>query len=408
REKLLLSASISGDYADPMFTLARIELLHAHPDCLFHLIEGLKRQAGSFRRQAILAMNLALILTASMTAALLLGLSALLFKYWKLIDHRLREAWAKKYAFPPARIVGFLVVAALAFMRLGVAAYSCILIVLLWPLIGRREKSALGLLTVMIVAMSFSAPVTKALVPAVDEESVTTRLSRINVSGANQKLIDMIGSIDDRRFSAERDFALGTLNYRLGRYTEARDLLLASVSQRDDFAPAYLNLGNVYFMQSDFNRALAGYQNVIAIDSSSALAHFNVGQAYINKMLFAESSSALKRASEHGIERYREAHPAVMLRDESVYAEGFPTEELWSMAWRESRSLESSLVDRLMRPYLLVPMNVFGIMLVVSLITGSILSRRKNAAAAVFYCDNCGAATCPDCSDDETGLHLCA
>ena len=278
---------------------------------------------------------------------------------------------------------------------------------ILWPVIGRREKGAILAVTIFLCAVSILTPQLESLTAAVDEGSATRRLAMINESGTDSRLIRSIESIDDKRFSTEKDFALGTMKSRMGLYEEARDHLLASVQQRSDFAPAYLNLGNVYFRQGDFNRALAGYQSVIAIDSTNALAWFNIGQTYINKMLFAESSEALERAREFGIEEYNEANPATMLIEFDIYDCGFPTGELWSIAYREGGSGKSGILDGIFRPYLLFPLRWVWILLAAAVAAGIILARTVPHSWKVYFCSNCSLTTCPDCSDTETGITLC-
>ena len=112
----------------------------------------------------------------------------------------------------------------------------------------------------------------------------------------------------------------------------------------------------MYFRQGDYNRALAGYQNAVSIDSSSAVAWYNIGQAYIKKMLFAESSSALQMASDLGIEEYRKAHPGTRLLDLDIYDAGFPAQELWTVAAGEGRMRGSAIIDGIFRPWLLFPL----------------------------------------------------
>ncbi len=407
QEKLVLSGSLSGDYPDPMFTLARLELLHGHPDFLFHLLEGFKRLCGSFNRQSLLALNLSFHLVTAAIISLLLILIVLLLRYWQLLNHKIHEVYSRKYSFPPQKFVGVLIILAFAIMRLGVAAYMALLIISLWAFMSKKERTSVSLLVVFIGVASVMAPFSNILVPAIDEGSITRRLSMINTSGSGPVLIDSIRKIEDPQFEAEKEFALGTLMYRLGNYEKARDHLLASVSLRNNFAPAFLNLGNVYFMQADYNKALAGYQSVLAIDSTNAIAHFNIGQAYINKMLFAQSSLALKNASSHGIEQYRKDHPATSLRKLSVYEECFPPKTLWSVAEREARSRKNILFGEILVPWLLFPFRWLGYLLAASILTGMIISSRMPGTWRISKCDNCGRATCPVCSSNETGLLLC-
>ncbi|MBN2070667.1 MAG: hypothetical protein JW814_04335 [Candidatus Krumholzibacteriota bacterium] len=404
---LILSGSVSGSNPDPFFTLARVELLRGSPDFLFHLIEGFKHQAWSLRNQGLLALNLAIHLAASALIALALTLVIMIFKYWQFINHKTQEAYSKKYSFPPSKYIGILIIISLLVMRLGAAIYIAILISTLWMFMTRREKTAVTFLVIVTGIISVTAPLSNMAIPAIDRNSITGRLALLNESGGNQGLIDSIDKIEGARFEGAKEFALGTLMYRIGRYEEARTHLLASVSADGSFAPAYLNLGNVYFMQADYNKALAGYQNVLAIDSTNAVAHFNIGQAYINKMLFAESSRALKQASSHGIEKFRDYHPSTRLRDLSVYDQSFPNRYLWSMAKDEAALYDTPLIGELFRPWLLFPFRWLGYLLGGSIFLGIFISGRISGDWKVFRCANCSTATCPSCSNQDTGLSLC-
>jgi hypothetical protein len=407
RRKLMLAARMSGDYPDPLFALARIDLRAGRTDFIIHLIEGFDREVRSFNGQALLAANLVIMATAVSFTVLFLTLIFLLARHWPEYDHKIREIYGGRFAFPPARFIGPLLILGLLIARAGIALYSALMIVVLWPVIGRREKAAILTVTIFICAVSVLSPRLETLTAAVDEGSVTRRLAMINDSGADSRLIKSIGSIDDQRFRAERDFALGTMKSRMGLYEEARDHLLASVQERGDFAPAYLNLGNVYFRQGDFNRALAGYQNVVSIDSTSALAWFNIGQTYINKMLFAESSDALEKARELGIERYNEANPATALIELDIYDCGFPATELWRIAYREGGSGKSGILDGIFRPWLLFPLRWMWLLLAAAVTAGVILAKNVPGSWEVFFCTNCGLTTCSDCADTDTGITLC-
>ena len=407
RRKLFLAAGLSGDYPDPMFALARIDLRSGNTDFIIHLIEGYKRKVRSFYGQALLAANVAILSTAVAFAVLFLTLIFLLVRHWPEYDHKIREIYGGKYAFPPARFIGPLLILGLLIMRGGITLYSALVMAVIWPVISRREKAAVLPVTLFICAVSFLTPQLESLTSAIDEGSATRRLAMINESGADYRLIRSIESIEDSRFTADREFALGSMKSRMGLYDEARDHLLASVSERSDFAPAYLNLGNVYFRQGDFNRALAGYQSVIAIDSTSALAWFNIGQTYINKMLFAESSNALAKAREFGIEKYNAANPATALLEFDIYDRGFPAAELWSIAFREGASGKSGIFDGIFRPYLLFPLRWVWILLVAAVIAGTVLAKSIPRSWNVYPCNNCSLPTCPECSDSEMGITLC-
>lgn len=407
RRKLLIAADLSGDLPDPMFALARLELASGDPEGLFHLAEGAKRLVRGFYGQALIAANAAVLAIAVFATVLLASLIALLVRHWPRYDHLIGERWSKRFAFPPARMIGPLLILGLLVVRLGAALYSGLLLAVLWPMIGRREKAAILPLVVVLGLLSAAAPRIETYLPAVDEGSITRRLASLEDRGADPQLVESIGRIADGEFAPEREYAIGTLLYRLGRYEEAREHLLACVSMREDFAPAYLNLGNVYFRQGDFNRALSGYQNVLAIDSTSAVASYNIGQAYIHKMLFAESSEALRRARELGIEEYRRANPAARLLDLDIYDSGLSASRLWSIAEREGRGRGAAVLDGIFRPWLLVPLGRLWIVLAAGLAVGIAVSLGARGRLRVGDCDNCGHPVCPSCVEDEDGVALC-
>ncbi len=106
RRKLLLAARMSGDYSEPMFALARIDLRSGKTDFIIHLIEGYKRKVRGFYGQALLAANGVILLTTVSFAVLFLTLIFLLVRHWPEYDHKIREIYGGKFAFPPARFIG--------------------------------------------------------------------------------------------------------------------------------------------------------------------------------------------------------------------------------------------------------------------------------------------------------------
>ncbi len=405
--KLELAANLTGDYASPLFTLARIELLSASPDFLPYIIEGCRRVVASYPSQAVLAANAAAFLILTLVTALLALLVALLDKFWQLIDHKIVEAFEHRCAFPPAPWILAFVFASLLAMRLGAALYIAILFVALWAFMSGREKAAVLTFVVLLSAASYLAPRSNALAPAIDPSSVTSRLSLVNRRGGSTECVERIRAIEDRRLRSQRAFALGTMMYRCGRYADAQAHLLESVSFDHSFAPAYVNLGNVYFMQGDYDKAVAGYQSAAELDPTNAVAHYNIGQAYIKKMLFAQSGEWLERANTLGIEAFRAAHPTIGLRNPSVYEAGFETLALWSFASAEGSARGGVLMSEMLQPFLLFPFHRLWLLLAAALCAALIIAWQLPAAWNVERCENCGSAVCARCETEQSGILLC-
>lgn len=408
RERLILSSILSGDYPDPLFMLARIELMQAQPDFLFYLVEGFKRLTKSFYHQSLIAANATLLFVTGMLGALLIVLVVLAIRHWPLIDHWLRERYAQRFPAAPSGWISVIAVAALLAMRLGIAFYITILIVIIWSFVGRREKAAVLCITAIIAASSFFARYADTFIPAIDPGSITHRLSLVNERGTDDLLLGEIAGIDDPQFRAEKEFAIGTLLYRKRDYSGAKHYFLSSVSERRDFAPAYLALGNVYFMEEEYDKALAGYQNVVAIDSTNALAHYNIGQTYIKTMLFSKSSAALDRANKYGIDRHQETNLSSRILNIAVFESEFDNATLWSLAFREGQSYACNYLSDVLRPYLLYPFERLWIVLTIGIASAILIGAKFPRSWNVFRCDNCQSAACDICAETETGVRLCS
>ncbi len=407
RRKFLLARELSDDFALPSMALARMELRRADPDFIIYFFDAVSRQAGSFYKTALTILNLQVLLISVTGITLFLYLVVLLVKYSVKLNHKLSEMWGGKSTPESAKYFGVVLLAALVLLRPGLAVYALLLMTIAWIFANRKEKSALVILTLMIGLPSVFSAQTNFLLPAIDEQSVTRRLSLINESPANGRLIEFIEEIDSPLFEAEKNFALGTLMYRIGDLDAAREYLRLSVSARKDFAPAYINLGNVYFKLGDFDKALTGYRNASAIDSTNAVAQYNIGQTCIKKMHFSLASSALKKAGKFGIEDFKKANPALFITNPEVITSGFGILDLAEISARESRAGGTELLEGILRPWILVPFSWLWIFLALGMISGFAARRAVPGSWKVTLCDNCDNPICPECRSGEAGIELC-
>ncbi len=406
-EKLHLAAALSGDNAAPLFTLARVELLSGHPEGVMLFIEGLRRSFTGFPGAGIAALNWGALAALALAGALFTLLVSFLARYWGFIDHTIAENRSLRFRKLPAAWILPLAVLALAFLRLGLGIYIAALIVALWAFLGKRERILVFSLAAILSAASFASSLSNRFAPAADPGSAARCLSLVNERSVSSRRLVEIRAIDENRYRAERDYAVGTMMYRLGLHGEAREYLLEAVSADPGFAPAFVNLGNVYFMQGDYDKALAGYRSAVELDSTNAVVHYNIGQAYIKKMLFAQSGVWLERASTLGIEAYRAAHPALEMRSAVVYEQGFPPKDLWRIAAAEGSSRDRVILSEMLQPFFLVPFHRLWMLLAPALAAAFIVARRIPKDRRVERCDNCGLPSCSRCRETIHDITLC-
>ncbi|MDZ7860905.1 MAG: tetratricopeptide repeat protein [Candidatus Krumholzibacteriota bacterium] len=407
KEKLLLAQDLSSDYAAPSYALARISLKQADFNFIIYLLSGLKKQSSSFYKRNLVLINLIITLTAAVGITLLIYLILLLVKYSSKINHKITEIYAGRFTFPPAKYIGPVIIAGLLLTRPGLAAYAFLLIIAVWSFSSNKEKGILISLIVLISISSFFSEKINNFVPGIDEYSVTRRLSLINEKGADRETISLIEEIDSPEFSAERNFALGTLMYRRGNLQIAKRYLRQSIEEENDFVEAFINLGNIYFKEGDYDKALNGYRNAVSIDSTNSVAQYNIGQTCIKNMRFSLSSSALTKASEFGIERYKRENPASDFADNEILGCGFKKSHLRRIAAREAKNRKLLLIDEIFRNWILLPFSILWLLFPMSVLAAIFIKKALPEEWEVFNCDNCDKPVCPKCAGTELGINLC-
>ena len=74
---------------------------------------------------------------------------------------------------------------------------------------------------------------------------------------------------------------LGIALLAANRMDEAKAAFLVETALNPDFLEAHLNLGNIYFLNRSYERAIEEYSDVLSIDPKSEEGHFSLGQLYL-------------------------------------------------------------------------------------------------------------------------------
>jgi len=407
KDAFLLSASLDSSNPLPLLSLAAVEIKRGDSEFLPHFFSAIYRMFTSFNNEARLIANTYIYLVIFLLGTLTAMLVALMFKYHSFITHRLRENYRSKYSFPSEKYFVLILLVALLVMRLGLALYIALFVVLTLQFARKSEKALLLVLILLVGIMSAISPLTRIPIIAMDPTSSSYKFWNLNRSTNSDKMIEQLNSINDL-FVAEREFAHGTLLTRKREYEEATKHLLKAISLKRNFSQAYINLGNIYYMNGNYDRAMVGYMNAIEADSTNAIAYYNLGQTYIKKLLFAQASSTLKKANELGIEELKSRYHSIMGKDPDIFEAGFGEQELWRMAKLEASGKETTWADELFMPVLLIPLRYLWLILVASIIIALFVERSMKEKSNITECDNCDKDTCRSCSNNKLDITLCS
>lgn len=105
----------------------------------------------------------------------------------------------------------------------------------------------------------------------------------------------------------EESFLLASFEGRQGRYEKAQRLYQNALDQNPNSPMILNNLGNISFYLKDYDQAIDYYKEAIKLSPKLMSAHFNLSQAYREKLLFDEGDriySAANAMNPKIIERY--------------------------------------------------------------------------------------------------------
>lgn len=409
-EKSLRAAlSLAPYFSDAYFTLARLNAQRFHPDAVYYWVEGVAAQLKSFDGQRTLAINAVVGGTLVLLIASFIVWVALAVRYFPFIAHRISESARKKFNATGARIAaGLLLLAPFALLP-GYTSAAALILILTWPFMHRRERVLSFVMAGLFAGYTGMAPVLDRLSVTADPVSLTSLIARANESPADDALAHAIADapVKDPEIEDDRYTALGMLAMRAGNSETAAANFLRAISVNKNSAIAYVNLGNVYYQNGQYNKALEGYRKAEEVDSTDAVGQYNLAQAYIKTLLMGESSRALSRASKMGLDQAREAIAEPARARMAVYQKTYSSAQLWDIAAVEGKHHNPALLASMLKTVTGHSTRVSTCIMVAAMILAFAASRLLKSRKLAFQCANCGELTCEGCCNNELGSVIC-
>jgi tetratricopeptide (TPR) repeat protein len=394
-------------FPDAHFTLAAVYLRQLNPDALYYMVQGLVVTASVFEGQRLLAVNGIVTLLLVFILASSIAWIALAVRYLPFLAHRVAEALRTKFNAGASRTAAFFLLLSPIAVLPGFATCSAVVLLATWPFMQRRERVFSLAIAASFAALAWCAPILDRYSTVADPNSLVSMIAEANYSPADENLTRALSTVPAPGLEAERQTALGMLATRSGDTDNAAAHLLRAISIAPDRAIAYVNLGNVYYLNGQYTKALEGYRKAERADSTDAIGQYNLAQAYIKTLFMSESSRALSRASQYGIERFAEsiAQPARMRMP--IYPRPFSDRSLWRIAEIEGRAHNPGVFSGAIASATGQTPRVGFWIIVGAVVIVLVMSRAITRKHLAFQCSNCGELTCDGCCKDDRGSVIC-
>jgi tetratricopeptide (TPR) repeat protein len=407
KKRLQSSIALAPHFTDSYFTLARLEARRLSPDAIFWLVQGVVVTTRSFDAQSLFFANtgVAVMLIFLITSAIVW--LALVLRYFPFLAHRIAEWLSRRFNAARPRACAYLLLFAPFFLIPAYPIAIALVMIAVWPFMARRERVVAFMSAAMFATLAWFAPWIDRYSPIADPASLTSLIAQANESAADPTLAALIAATPSRGLESEKQTALGLLAMRAGQQEQAVGYFLSAVEKNPHNSMPYVNIGNVYYLNGEFDKALEGYRKAEQVNAGDAVGQYNQAQAYIKTLLMDESSQALKRASQAGFDAIHDSF-AERARDTwSIFPRIYGAEDFWRMAAVEGQHEQAAVMSSAIRNATGVSPRLGFVIVVAALLLSLIVARIIKPLKVAFQCSNCGEVTCNGCCSDAHGTILC-
>jgi tetratricopeptide (TPR) repeat protein len=408
RANLEQSIALDPQFPDAYFTMSWLQFRSFDPDALFNLVAGIKTVWKSFHAQSLLVVNVLLIAVLLLVMVASIVCIAFAIRYLPFAAYRLAEAVDTRFNAALPRAAALFVVLIPFALFPGFVTGFCLLLVMAWHFMHRRERVTMVLLIVPFVGLALLAPRIDRYATAANPASFVSLATASMTSAANGRMIAIISETQAPGLESEKHNVLGILQLRQENFDVAADHFLKAIAIAPEDPVAYINLGNVYYIQGVYEKALEGYRKADRLAPNDPVGQYNLAQAYIKTLLLAESSKALKNAAARGIDGVKQSYAELALPHAMVYPRAYSNGALWRIAAVEGSHTASAVIDDGLRPITRFGVRSTAMLMVLALIVALILGRAIRPWHLAFQCSNCGELTSESSCNSERGTFICA
>jgi tetratricopeptide (TPR) repeat protein len=306
----LLERSLMLDpgFPDAYFTMSRIKVRELDPDALYYAVLGFRALVADFHSQSLLAINglfISVLLLVILTTIAMVTIAA---RYLPFLAHKIAEFLDERFNSGLPRLTALLIILMPFALLPGFVSGVCLILLMTWYFMQKRERFVAAVLVAPFILLGIFSPNIKQFNPLADPSSFTHLATKAMDSSGDPALIIAVENTNVSGLEAEKQNVLGLLHYRQENFETAAWHFLNAIERQPDRIMGYINLGNVYYSQGMYEKALEGYRKAAQIDDTDAVGQYNLAQAYIKTLLMAESSTALKNAAAAGIEDVQQSY----------------------------------------------------------------------------------------------------
>jgi tetratricopeptide (TPR) repeat protein len=344
---------------------------------------------------------LAIVLTAILFAL------ALFIRYGRAMAHDFRERLSSRFTGGSVSVLAFALLFLPVFLWLGPIWLLFYWLTIFFPYSGATERIGIVLLLVLLALLPVAADYTANRIAGVESPVIMAALSSENQAyqpEALRRLQELIAVVPDHPVL---HVLAGNMQSFEGNEEQAQQHYNRAIELRPGYAGAHVNVGNLLFMNNEFQASMTEYEKAQKADDKLATAYYNHSVASGETYKFDQQTrmlEAARKASPAFVDRVTRVPP---LQKIVMYSPSI--DEAWDVtAEMAKRPAARALFGNyaafdLMRSAL----NPVTIGALASLLLALLLWTRRRKTGLANACIKCGRTFCPRCKSARESTTYC-
>jgi tetratricopeptide (TPR) repeat protein len=346
-------------------------------------------------------------------AALAVALTAILFalalfiRYGRAMAHDFREMLSSRFTGGSVSVLAFALLFLPLFLWLGPIWLLFYWLAIFFPYAGAGERLGIVIVLVALMLLPIGADYNANRIAGVESPVVMAALSSENQAyqpEALRRLQELIAVVPDHPVL---HLLAGNMQSFEGNEEQAQQHYNRAVELRPTYAGAHVNLGNLLFMNNEFQASMTEYEKAQKADSNLAAAFYNDSVASGETYKFDQQTRMLesaRKASPAFVERVTRVPP---LQKIVMYSPSI--DEAWDITAELARRPAARALFGNYASFDLArsAANPITIGALSSLLLALLLWTRRRKKGLANACIKCGRTFCPRCKSARESTTYC-
>lgn len=377
------------------------------PTALRFVAEGFVKMIGNYRTNLLGRANLLIVASLALSIAAIFFAIALLVRYGRSMAHDFREILGNWLSGGTVSVLAFALLFLPLFLWLGPVWLVFYWFAIFFAYAGVVERIIIAILGLLIALLPVAIDWTASRIAGVESPVVMAAVASQNQAyhpEALRRLQELIAVVPDH---ATLQLLVGNMQSFEGNDDQAAQHYRRAIELRQGYAGAHVNLGNLFFLNNEFQAAMTEYEKAQSYDSDLAIAYYNASVASGETYKFDQQAKMLERAREADrsfVERLTRTPPS-----QKIVMYSPPVDEAWSvtdeMAKRPAaRALFGNYASFDFVRSALTPVSLGALLSLLLAVFLWIKRRRPGLANA---CIKCGRTFCHRCKSSRESATYC-